>query len=237
MRVLLTNDDGFDSIGIRILAEAIKELRWDAVIVAPHNHMSGASRGRVSNLRLPWKKVERLCGFDTYWVEGSPAGCVVFGLTSSLLGKFDLCISGINAGENLGAGLTISGTFGAALEAISYGVKAIAISREYDEMFSNPNTWNWSHTRKAAVYTLSSLVETIEEWKLANVNIPNYDINRIIHTFISKESYFNDYYNIQEQTINSEMGFDLNKIEINDDIHALRVSRVIGVTLLKGMII
>lgn len=211
MKVLLTNDDGVEAIGIRILAETVRELGWDTVIVAPYKHMSGASRSRVSNSFLPWKKINSICGFDTYWLDGSPASCIVFGLTTSLFGDFDLCISGINAGENLGVGLTISGTFGAALEAISYGKKAIALSREYYKLFTNPNMWDWKPTKKSASLVLKSLVESIKEWKLANVNIPNCGASDMIHTFISKESYFYDCYNMEKQEIDSGLGFNEKK--------------------------
>lgn len=236
MRVLLTNDDGVSAIGIKVLAETVKALGWEAVIVAPYTHMSGASRGRVSNVKLPWKKIESICDFDTYWVDGSPASCVVFGLTSSFLGKFDLCISGINSGENLGAGLTISGTFGAALEAVSYGKKAIAISREYDKQFLNSNLWDWDSTKESANIVLKKLSRSINEWNLANINIPNHATKEIIYTSISRESYFNDYYNMEEQKINSKLGFDESKLKVNDDIYALRISKAIGITLLEGLI-
>ena len=236
MRVLLTNDDGVTAIGIKILAETVKELGWEAVIVAPYRHMSGASRGRVSNVKLPWKKIERICGFDTYWVDGSPASCVVFGLTNNFLGEFDLCMSGINLGENLGAGLTISGTFGAALEAVSYGKKAIAISRECDRKVSDSNLWDWDSTKESASVVLKTLFQTINEWKLANINIPNHSTKNIIYTSISRESYFEDYYNMEGLEINSKLGFDESKIKINDDIYALRISKAIGITLLEGTI-
>lgn len=237
MRVLLTNDDGVAAIGMKILAETVKALGWEAVIVAPYTHMSGASRGRVSNVKLPWKKIEKICDFDTYWVDGSPASCVVFGLTNNFLGEFDLCISGINSGENLGAGLTISGTFGAALEAASYGKKAMAISRECDRQFLDSNLWDWNSTKESASVVLKTLSQTINEWKLANINIPNHATKNIIYTSISRESYFDDYYNMEELEINSKLGFDGSKLKVNDDIHALRISKAIGITLLEGVII
>lgn len=239
MRVLLTNDDGCRAIGLHTLAKSVRQLGWEATIVAPQNHMSGASRGRISNILLPWQKIEPICGFDSYQVDGSPASCVVFGLTSGLFSEFDLCLSGVNAGVNLGAGLTISGTFGAALEAISYNIKGIALSRENDLSNVKEESWDWISTQEAVTKTLQFLIKYENEWKLANVNIPNNVTpqTQISYTKISTESYFFDQYNIKNNKIYSNIGFDDKRITENDDIYVLTKKRAIGITLLRGQII
>ena len=239
MRVLLTNDDGYDAIGMFTLAKSIRQLGWDATIVAPKHHMSGASRGRISDILLPWQKVESICGFDTYHVDGTPASCVVFGLTSGLFSDFDLCLSGINAGVNLGAGLTISGTFGAVLEAASYNVRGIALSRENDTENILTETWDWLSTQTATTKILEFLLKYENGWRLANVNIPNNVVPQTPLTFtkISAESFFFDQYDVENARIHSGMGFDDKKIVVDDDIYALTQKRTIGISLLQGQII
>ena len=238
MRVLLTNDDGYDAIGMHTLAKSVRQLGWRATIVAPKHHMSGASRGRISDILLPWQKVKSICGFATYYVDGTPASCVVFGLTSGLFNDFDLCLSGINAGVNLGAGLTISGTFGAVLEATSYKVRGIAFSRENDTENALTETWDWLSTQNAATRILDFLLKHKNGWQLANVNIPNNVVPQtpLAFTKISTESFFFDQYDVKNTRIHSEVGFDNKKIAVNDDIFALTQKRIIGISLLQGKI-
>lgn len=239
MHILLTNDDGYDAIGLFTLAKSIYRLGWDAVIVAPKNHMSGSARGRISDIPLSWKKVQSMCGFDTYYVDGSPASCVVFALTSGLFDKFDLCLSGVNAGANLGAGLTISGTFGAALEAISYGVPGIALSRESDTGNVPVEEWDWIPIQDATIRILKCLMEHSSEWRLANINIPNMveSSTPIKFTQISTESYFDDQFNMEFSSIKSRLGFRDEKISSFDDIFVLAKERAIGVSMLQGKLI
>ena len=82
-----------------------------------------------------WDQLQ-MDGTDVYHLEATPAACVVFAAKSGILPPFDLCLSGVNAGENLGSGLTISGTFGAALEAADMGMRSIALSRHTVEPFA-----------------------------------------------------------------------------------------------------
>ena len=240
MRVLITNDDGISSIGIRTLISSVRGLGWEAVIVAPKNHMSGASRGRISNTVTNWQKVDLGYGYDSYAVDGSPAACVVFAITSGLFEKFELCISGINAGENLGSGILISGTFGAVLEAASYEVNGIALSREYDNannIFEDPENWDWNETGTVTRRVLETLVAS-SDWKIANVNIPAIATakTRYNKTTISRESYFSDTYDLEKKCIISGIGYKRDKLLKTDDIYVLKENREIGITYLDGIL-
>jgi 5'/3'-nucleotidase SurE len=237
MNVLITNDDGYKAKGIIKLAEIIHELGWDATIVAPKKHMSGAARSRMSGVNIDWLKSDNVCGFPVYFVDGTPAACVVFALTSGLFDRFDYCISGINAGENLGSGLTISGTFGAALESADLGVKGIALSRKYEDMKTTPEDWEWNYLSKPVKDLLLKLVKSEEEWKVANVNFPNNIENyEYIKTKVSSTSYFSDRYDLETSVIRSGVGYNLDDLELDDDIFAFAELNRISVTFLTGQL-
>lgn len=239
MHILITNDDGYNAKGLEVLASVIKELNWSATIVAPKYHMSGASRSRISGKTLEWEKVKEIHGFPTYHVNGTPATCVVFALKSGIFEKFDYCLSGINAGENLGAGLTISGTFGAALEAASLGVKGIALSRKCENMAVKPERWDWSHLNQCVKNVLKDVIMLSKEWQVLNINFPNEVDEEItyLETKVSKVSYFYDIYNEEKQIILSGVGYNKEELEKDDDVFVLSELNKISVTFLQGTLI
>jgi 5'-nucleotidase len=129
--ILVTNDDGVFSPGLAAAAEAVRDL-GDLLIVAPRRQQTTMGRsfprtigaGIIKTVRI------RLQGtlVEAYGVVGSPAQAVAHAVLE-LAGRLpDLCISGINYGENLGPSLTCSGTVGAALEAGSHGIPGLAVS-------------------------------------------------------------------------------------------------------------
>lgn len=130
--ILFTNDDGFSSPGLWAVVEAFADL-GDLLVAAPREQQSGTGRsmpitssGRIHNEEREIDGVKR----TVYAVEGTPAQSVqhaVFELADRLPA---LCVSGINYGENTGNGVTISGTVGAALEAASIGIPALAVSQQ-----------------------------------------------------------------------------------------------------------
>ena len=130
-RVLVTNDDGVESPGIQALAEAIRAVADEVVVVAPDGNRSGSSHATSSGTPLTVRSVrdgDRSLG---YGVSGFPADAVRFGILE--LGGdrgFDLVVSGINRGANVGTVSHLSGTVGAAMEAIYQGVPAVAVSLE-----------------------------------------------------------------------------------------------------------
>lgn len=132
LSILLTNDDGIDSPGLWAAAAVLAEL-GTVTVVAPQQQYSGAGRSLPplsEGVILP-RRVE-INGFTStaYGVGGSPAQAVLHGLLEILPQRPSLVVSGINYGENVGAGITISGTIGAALEAAAQGIPALAVSLE-----------------------------------------------------------------------------------------------------------
>jgi len=132
-RILITNDDGVASSGLRAAYEAVKDL-GEVFVVAPATQQSAV--GRSMTLFEPLR-IGRLPFGDTtaYSVNGTPTDSVIIGLFVVLEGRRpDLVISGINVGENLSAeAATTSGTIGAALEAANQGVPAIAASMRVED--------------------------------------------------------------------------------------------------------
>lgn len=127
LRILLTNDDGFDAPGINAVRDALVRAGNDVTVVAPLGNQSGTGGkltfGGAVQVTHPDAK--------TYAVNGSPADSVEVGL-SVVFGDHapDLVVSGTNAGQNIGAATIHSGTVGAAVTAIEDGVPAIAVSTE-----------------------------------------------------------------------------------------------------------
>jgi 5'-nucleotidase len=130
--ILLTNDDGIQSPGLWAAAETLSRLGF-VHVVAPRDQYSGAGRSMPSIsdglIRPRQVTVNEKC-WTVYSVGGSPAQAVLHALLEILPGLPDLVVSGINYGENVGSGVTVSGTVGAALEAAAHGLPALAVSLE-----------------------------------------------------------------------------------------------------------
>lgn len=126
-RILLTNDDGVYSTGLKAAYESVREL-GEVTVVAPSTQKSGVGRG-ISIFEPLRVSLANLNGFKAYAVAGTPTDAVILGLFSILKEKPDLVLSGFNVGENISTDtVTTSGTIGAALEAASYGIPALAAS-------------------------------------------------------------------------------------------------------------
>ncbi|OLV19816.1 5'/3'-nucleotidase SurE [Deinococcus marmoris] len=128
-RILVSNDDGIFSPGIKALGLAMSEFA-DVTVVAPDVEQSAVGHGITIRRPLRFKHTAA-AGFGdipAYRVDGTPADCVVLGV--QLLGRPDLVVSGINLGPNLGDDLTHSGTVAAAIEGLSLGLPSIAFSQQ-----------------------------------------------------------------------------------------------------------
>lgn len=135
-QILLTNDDGIHSPGLWAAAEALSDIGY-VTVAAPRDQSSGMGRSlpmssdgviRAESLRVRGKD------WTVYAVGGTPAQAVLHGILEIMPQKPDLVVSGINYGENVATGITISGTVGAAMEAASQGIPALASSLETDRV-------------------------------------------------------------------------------------------------------
>lgn len=163
-RILITNDDGIHSEGIRALETAMTEI-GEVYVVAPASEMSGASHSLTLERPLRIRQID-----ERHWtVDGTPTDCVTLALNQILSDgdRPDICVSGINHGANLGDDATYSGTVAGAMEATILGIPglafSLAVTRTHD--FTESSRIAFEVTRKA-------LADGIPEWTLLNVNIP-----------------------------------------------------------------
>jgi 5'-nucleotidase len=176
-QILLTNDDGIQSPGLWTAAKALSDLGF-VNVVAPRDQFSGAGRslpihsdGLIDQQQMEVNGQE----WTVFAVGGTPAQAVLHAVLEILPEKPILAVSGINYGENLGTGITVSGTVGAALEAATHGIPALAISletkREYHLTYSTEVDFS------AAGYFAAYFGRMLVEKKLpADVNVLKVDV-------------------------------------------------------------
>ena len=138
MRILLTNDDGIEAEGLRALADLATNL-GDVTVCAPKEQQSGKSH--AINIYTPFeiKKVDYPGAKEAYSVDSTPADCVRWG-TLGLKQGYDLIMSGVNRGLNMGEDIMYSGTAGAVFEALARGMKGIAFSTQVGS-FETAKQW------------------------------------------------------------------------------------------------
>ena len=163
MRILITNDDG-------VLAPALPELvRWarnhgEVTIVAPKVEQSGKSHAIDFTRPIEIKEIKIADDVNAWSMDSTPADCVRF----AVLGKewkFDLIISGINRGFNLGKDIVYSGTCGAIFEGARLGIKGIALS-------TDPRSFREAIARLDYVWEYIEANDLLEKSQLYNINIP-----------------------------------------------------------------
>jgi 5'-nucleotidase len=170
-RVLLTNDDGIDAPGIKLLEDAAATIAREIWIVAPEQDQSGVSHS--ISLHHPLRVSQR--SPRKFGVTGTPADCVALAVQELMRDSPpDLVLSGINRGSNLGVETVFSGTVGAAMAGLLLGFRSIALS----QVFANPNPVRWDTAAALAPGVLRQLAEM--EWPggcCMNVNFPDFPVS------------------------------------------------------------
>lgn len=162
-RILVTNDDGVHSEGIKALADALKPL-GELTVVAPLTEASAI--GHALTLRRPLR-LETIAD-RVYAVDGTPTDCVNIAITSVLRGMPDLVVSGINKGWNLGDDVTYSGTVSGAFEAALLGPPGIAVSLQ-----KTGDTFDFSEAARGAQIVARSVLEKgLPSRTFLNINVP-----------------------------------------------------------------
>lgn len=168
MRILLTNDDGINAPGLKILEAIAAELSDDIWICAPDEEQSGA--GHSLTLSRPVRL--RKHGERRFSVTGTPTDAVMFALHQLMPERPDLILSGVNRGANLGDDITYSGTVSAAIEGTLAGVRSIALSQVYSkEGVGNGVSFDAAAQHGAAVIR-PLLTQEFGERTLININFP-----------------------------------------------------------------
>ncbi len=187
-RILVTNDDGIDSEGLHVLARSMLPL-GQVVVIAPDSEYSGAGAALGAlHIMRPEVQQARIDGIDEVWtVSGPPALCVFLARLGAFGAQFDLVVSGINPGANVGRSIYHSGTVGAALTARTAGVSGIAVSQavatgdiegQGDEEQLDKQVWQSAGVVGAEV-ARAVLERPPPEPVVMNVNVPNLPLSDI----------------------------------------------------------
>ena len=188
MRILVTNDDGIDSVGLHLLARAMLP-HGDVVVVAPDSEYSGASAAFGALYKMkPEVHHARVEGIDESWaVGGPPALCVMFARLGAFGKPFDLVVSGINPGANVGRSVYHSGTIGACLTARNGGVSGVAVSQAVQDFGIEGQGWDemllgqrWESAAEVASVVVGGLiVDMPKDPVVLNVNVPNLPLDEM----------------------------------------------------------
>ena len=241
--ILITNDDGIHSPGLRAAAATL-ELMGEILIVAPAQQQSGMGRsmppfyeGSICRQTIQVNGHE----IEGYCVEGSPTQVVQHGLVEIAPRKPDLVVSGINYGENIGSGITISGTVGAAMEGADFQIPALAVSlNTAPEHYLNPS--ETVDMRVAAYFLQFFAKRTLEVGLPPGADLLKIDVPQAATpqtpwrwTRVSRQRYFYPVKPHRRRPSDSgplgfEIRIDLDTLEPDSDIRAVIVDGVVSVT-------
>jgi len=167
LRILISNDDGINAPGIKVLERIAHALSKDVWVVAPEHEQSAAGHSLTIRRPLRVRQVSR----RRFAVDGTPTDSVLLGVNHVLKGKRpDLVLSGVNRGSNLGEDVTYSGTVAAAMEGTILGIPSIALS----QYITHPHPVKWGTTEHWAPEVIRRLLAM--GWSrnvLMNVNFPD----------------------------------------------------------------
>lgn len=221
MRICITNDDGIQSEGLRRVVEWASRL-GEVCVYAPKVEQSAKSHAVEIHKPFEAKPAEVPGAVTAYAVDSTPADCIRF----AVLGrheKFDLVISGMNRGLNIGQDVMYSGTVSAAMEGVALGMNAMALSTDPDNF-------------EAAIPYLDSVWEYIcahggyEHCRLWNVNIPKDTTGKICLTR-QGGPYYSDDFALEANDMYRPIGKDIFTPSIHDDLDTDCVLRLRNISL------
>ncbi len=245
-QILLTNDDGILSPGLWAAAAALSRLGF-VTVTAPRDQASGMGRSlpNTSDGLIEEKRVQ-VNGqeWSVYSIGGSPAQTVLYGVLEVMKVRPDLVVSGINYGENVATGVTVSGTVGAALEAASIGIPAMAVSLEAETKYHLSYSEDLSFL-VAAEFTYQIAKLLLEKKFPSDVNVLKVDVPADATvdtpwqlTRLSLQRYYEPL--APKRTTWTEPGLidyreagTLHDEPEDTDVHALRKKRIVSVTPLS----
>ncbi len=163
MRILVSNDDGYQAEGIQCLAKTLADIA-EICVVAPDRNRSGASNSLTLDNPIRANKANN--GY--YFVDGTPTDCVHLAITGLLEQEPDMVVSGINSGANMGDDVLYSGTVAAAMEGRFLGLPAIAVS------LVGPNAKHYATAGKVAKIIVQQLLhDPLPADTILNINVPD----------------------------------------------------------------
>lgn len=188
MNILIVNDDGIESEGLKILARALTPY-GKLYVAAPFNQQSGKSHAISLTKTLVIEEAELIPGtMRSIKVAGTPADAVRAGLSLFNV-EFDLVVSGINEGANIAKDILYSGTVGAAMEAKVYGINAIAVSAD---------NFDIDYLYDETIKTLDEVIENklYDFDGVLNINFPRFEFDKtkgVIFTKQGKRFYHSEF--------------------------------------------
>lgn len=243
--ILLSNDDGIDSPGLWAAAEALSDLGY-VTVAAPRDHMSATGRGfaRESDGRITKKKLTiKGQEWDIYAIGGSPSQSVAHGILEVVPQHPDLVVAGINFGENFATDISYSGTVGAAIEAASLGIPALAMSQQI--INEDYDTYNKNVDFTAAAWFTRFFARILLEKEMPddvdvlNVVVPEgateqtpWKVTRLARMRYFKPHVVRDGKPEDKGYITSKVLTD-DEIPPDNDIYTVRVEKMVAVTPLS----
>jgi 5'-nucleotidase len=245
-QILLTNDDGILSPGLWAAAAALEELGY-VHVVAPREQSSGMGRSLPSTsdgIIQPQQVNVNGRDWTVYAVGGTPAQAVLHGIYEIIPCKPDLVVSGINYGENMGLGITVSGTVGAALEGAASGTPALAISLEtkLEHHLSYSEEVDFSAAAHFTAYFGKLLLERKLPWDVAviKVDIPDnatpdtpWEVTRLSRVRMFEAVHPKRKSWDEPAKVGYRLSNDLHTAPEGSDIHTVRIKRHVSITPLS----
>jgi 5'-nucleotidase len=168
--ILVTNDDGVHALGLLALAQEMRHL-GKVTILAPDRNWSGSGHVKTLDRALRLREFHLEDGSQAFASDGAPSDCVALAMLGYFKEQFDLVVSGINVGANLGHDVTYSGTVTAAMEAVIAGVPGIAVSLEVPE--GHFGAIDFQPAANAAHIAVQNVIANgLPAETLLNVNVP-----------------------------------------------------------------
>ena len=237
--ILFTNDDGIASPGLWTVAQAFQDFA-EVLIVAPIRQQSGTGRSLPQDSTgavIPQEGKD----LPAFAVDGTPAQAVQHGVMEVASRQPDLVISGINYGENTGNGVTISGTVGAAFEAASFGIPAMAISQQTD------HNLHLTYSKSVDFRSSAHFTRRFAEWLLrgdipGDLDILKIDLPADVQndtdwrfTRLSKKRVYwpvvpDRTTSYSPQALGYAMSLDPSEAEPDSDVYAVFVDKVVSIT-------
>ena len=198
MRLLLTNDDGINAPGLRVLETIARSLSDDVWIVAPEVEQSGKSRAMTLTDPVRVRSLDE----RAYAVSGTPSDCVLLALRELLPAAPDLILSGVNRGQNLAEDTSYSGTVAAAMFGMQHGVPSVALSQAMN--FRGRGSLPWETAEAWGARALAPLLS--HGWPdnvVMNINFPDCEPDQVAGIQVTRQG-FRD-----EQIVHTEKREDL----------------------------
>jgi 5'-nucleotidase len=244
--ILVTCDDGIESPGLRAAVRGVLSL-GEVIVSASCEQQTGAGRSLPGFNDGAIHKIDyEVDGqpVPAYAIHGSPAQAVLYAVIELVPRRPAICVSGINFGENVGSGVTGSGTVGAALEAADEGLPALAVSLQTDRKY------HYNHSeevdfRAATHFTRLFASKLLSQSMPFDVDVLKVDIPseatpqtpwRV--TRVSRQRYFRALpsgrrHLADKRRLGYDMVIDYDTLETDSDIHAILIDRVVSVTPLS----